>query len=134
MVLRHIIRKICTERGSGSCFIIPSENMKVVQASVTMVEIVPQSIKPALRKGINSSIGADKIWLKTTPMVPIIIPMLKVSQKGPSTERRYLCRISCQPSMAIRGKHFAPAITSASPIVMFELFFKEFIGKFSCAK
>ena len=68
---------------------MPSAPIKPKQPSVMMLDIKPQRIKPVARNGRNSAMGEWKIDPNTTPMVPIITPMLIVSQKGPSAERLY---------------------------------------------
>ncbi len=84
---RQIMRNICTNKGRGSCFIIPSAAINPRQPSVIIAEIKDQRIMPMDRKGKNSLSEELKICPKTTPIVPIIIPMLMVSQNGPRAER-----------------------------------------------
>jgi hypothetical protein len=68
---------------------IPSALIKPVQPSLITEDMKAHIIIPAARKGRNSVIGALNICPNTTPIVPIITPMLIVSQKGPSAERLY---------------------------------------------
>lgn len=72
----------------GSCLMMGSAATKTVVASVIVVEIRPQIIKPAARKGKNSDIGDLNNDPKIIPMQAIITPVDIVIQKGPKVERR----------------------------------------------
>ena len=53
-----------------------------------MLEKKPQKMMPSARNGKNFDSSVPKSELYSGPMPPIIKPMLSVSQKGPSIERR----------------------------------------------
>lgn len=71
----------------GSCLMMGSAAANTVVASVIVVEIKPQMIKPADRKGKNSDIGDLNKDPKMIPMQAIITPVEIVIQKGPNDER-----------------------------------------------
>ena len=83
IIFRHIDRSMCMGSAIGSCFIKWLDAVKELHPSVTVVVINVQSIIPMARNGRSSPIGVLNILPNTSPMLPIIIPMLMVSQNGP---------------------------------------------------
>ncbi|BEP91193.1 hypothetical protein D9M69_564970 [compost metagenome] len=64
------------------------ELTKALHASVTVLEKKLQKMMPSARCGKNLSSGVPNRELYSGPMPPIMAPMLSVSHRGPSIERR----------------------------------------------